>query len=798
MWPFRKRTPAPTGPDGAAGPAQAGPVLRGEWRGLPPIQRALPEHPLVNPVSSFTGGLTSWRSPAFLAPLGHFVAESEPSGVIGEPPREGVVFSRPGGIPAGTGSGAVGSSAGSAAVGAGRSSAESPAVEAVGPGGAGGGGVAGAGGGAGLAVSRAVETSPATEGLAGDGFTGGGFAESAAATGGTAARAATAVSGTVAQRSVTPEPLSVTPEPVSAGPEPVVRTLGVDRSVPVDVETSTSPHVPDVVEPVAQALPLAPRPSNATPEPAVQRGTEAPAAPVSRQFIAPPRAVRSGLGEPLAQRPAETPVMPGFPEAGSAPSEESVSGQPSNEAPVNDIPTGVEVIGSEVIGSEVTGGEVTSSEVTSAGLVGSEPLSGGVVQRAVEPDAVAPAPATVSRSVELPVVPAAGSPVATTGKGGARALGLGQPRTIQTDTTTPPAPSSTPQLSTPQLSTPQLSVPLTGALPLAPSIQRLEEARPTEPVVRRLGEPQVVRRAAGGDRPVSLSEMVQRSMATDLPADLSADLPAELPVVPAPSASNAPSAQVQRFEQVPVLSLAPGLPQRFAQRQAESAAPTTSATWSAQRELAAPSTPAPGPRTPASVTGLTSALGGGTGSVGPSGWSLDPQLAQTLGISLGDDPQPGLAVQGYTAPRQAPQVQQGFSWRPGIAAPPTSPALQALPLQPAFPAPPPGPAAQPHFAVQREVHDPPPGDSPVPPQDPAYDPPSGPPPGPPDASPATPATPASTSTTTTSPTAPTAPAAQAIEPEELLKKLYDPLLRRLKAELWLDRERRGSLTDRLH
>ncbi|ONI89118.1 hypothetical protein ALI22I_16530 [Saccharothrix sp. ALI-22-I] len=39
-------------------------------------------------------------------------------------------------------------------------------------------------------------------------------------------------------------------------------------------------------------------------------------------------------------------------------------------------------------------------------------------------------------------------------------------------------------------------------------------------------------------------------------------------------------------------------------------------------------------------------------------------------------------------------------------------------------------------------------------------------------------------------------AAGAQEPEELLKKLYDPLVRRLKAELWLDRERRGALTDR--
>ncbi|WP_433262988.1 hypothetical protein ACQPZF_30980 [Actinosynnema sp. CS-041913] len=42
------------------------------------------------------------------------------------------------------------------------------------------------------------------------------------------------------------------------------------------------------------------------------------------------------------------------------------------------------------------------------------------------------------------------------------------------------------------------------------------------------------------------------------------------------------------------------------------------------------------------------------------------------------------------------------------------------------------------------------------------------------------------------------PAPVGQEPEELVKKLYDPLLRRLKAELWLDRERRGVLTDRWH
>jgi pyruvate/2-oxoglutarate dehydrogenase complex dihydrolipoamide acyltransferase (E2) component len=42
------------------------------------------------------------------------------------------------------------------------------------------------------------------------------------------------------------------------------------------------------------------------------------------------------------------------------------------------------------------------------------------------------------------------------------------------------------------------------------------------------------------------------------------------------------------------------------------------------------------------------------------------------------------------------------------------------------------------------------------------------------------------------------PAAPQPETEELVKKLFDPLLRRLKTELRLDRERRGALTDRPH
>lgn len=45
---------------------------------------------------------------------------------------------------------------------------------------------------------------------------------------------------------------------------------------------------------------------------------------------------------------------------------------------------------------------------------------------------------------------------------------------------------------------------------------------------------------------------------------------------------------------------------------------------------------------------------------------------------------------------------------------------------------------------------------------------------------------------------PAAGAPAAGSPEEMAKKLFDPLLRRLKTELRLDRERRGMLTDLRH
>lgn len=81
MWPWGRWAKDTSDP--APEPARL-PVSRGEWRSLPPIQRAVPEHPLVNPVQRFSASLTSWRDPSFLAPLGHRLGEAEPAGSVAD------------------------------------------------------------------------------------------------------------------------------------------------------------------------------------------------------------------------------------------------------------------------------------------------------------------------------------------------------------------------------------------------------------------------------------------------------------------------------------------------------------------------------------------------------------------------------------------------------------------------------------------------------------------------------------------------------------------------------------------
>ncbi|WP_154697482.1 hypothetical protein [Lentzea guizhouensis] len=68
MWPFRRSV--------------ALPVVRADWRTLPPLQRVVGAHPLINPVGGFSSRLASWQNPSSLAPLGHVVSAGAPSGSV--------------------------------------------------------------------------------------------------------------------------------------------------------------------------------------------------------------------------------------------------------------------------------------------------------------------------------------------------------------------------------------------------------------------------------------------------------------------------------------------------------------------------------------------------------------------------------------------------------------------------------------------------------------------------------------------------------------------------------------------
>ncbi|MFG1951400.1 hypothetical protein [Micromonospora sp. NPDC048830] len=110
LWPWRRRSqrtaqrstadapaPAATAPPDA-GPKEGRPdepkeirrgepkeIRRGEppaWQQLPPIQRVTPDEPRLNLPEAFTGSLAAWRDPSYLAPLGHLVGDAEPAGVL--------------------------------------------------------------------------------------------------------------------------------------------------------------------------------------------------------------------------------------------------------------------------------------------------------------------------------------------------------------------------------------------------------------------------------------------------------------------------------------------------------------------------------------------------------------------------------------------------------------------------------------------------------------------------------------------------------------------------------------------
>ncbi|MEV3938377.1 hypothetical protein AB0K52_20670 [Glycomyces sp. NPDC049804] len=79
MWPFNRRRAEESSRESA--PAPYAPA-RAEWRQLPPLQRMVGDQWLVNPPDSLSSRLASWQDPTYLAPLGHAVMPEGPSGAI--------------------------------------------------------------------------------------------------------------------------------------------------------------------------------------------------------------------------------------------------------------------------------------------------------------------------------------------------------------------------------------------------------------------------------------------------------------------------------------------------------------------------------------------------------------------------------------------------------------------------------------------------------------------------------------------------------------------------------------------
>ena len=80
-WPFGHKAD-PAGGDAAQGPVPA-PTVRTDWSHLPPIQRAISEHPLTAPAGVFNAGLVTHQDPTVLArSLGHEISQDAPRGLV--------------------------------------------------------------------------------------------------------------------------------------------------------------------------------------------------------------------------------------------------------------------------------------------------------------------------------------------------------------------------------------------------------------------------------------------------------------------------------------------------------------------------------------------------------------------------------------------------------------------------------------------------------------------------------------------------------------------------------------------
>ncbi|MEO3780723.1 hypothetical protein ABGB16_28710 [Micromonospora sp. B11E3] len=803
LWPWRRRSqrtaqrstadapaPAAAAPTGAEpkesrrdGPKESRRDEAPAWQQLPPIQRVTPDEPRLNLPEAFTGSLAAWRDPSYLAPLGHLVGDAEPAGVLhgAAVPVDGPATPEPAGPSAGEDPAPLPlavpeSGARRAAPGVQRQVAQTyqptPAVPS---------------GGGPMPVSRpvaadaaqadrpvplepvsvsrllaapppavelhlpAVDPPPGAGGRAGDASLSG--PTRTVQRGGDAG-----LSGPTDRPTDTRAVDADPPEPVDP---PEAPTLG--RDAPVTVEA-------------AGALPEPSPPSEAAGTPASGAGRSAPDLPVQRVPADSPRPPRRlGLGEPIV-----SPLLP--PREASAPPPRDITGppvqrvSPGDDAPVQRVPTG-DAAPALVHRPPAEADEATPAPVGDTGQSddGGNPGRQDDQGAGLAEDAM---PATRDQAGLLGEVAvsrlAADGPITSVDParhhGDAEAAGGPPPAvgdlplagpTPQRDTAlsgtaaTPavPGPGGTPPGQPPPV---QTFVPPGGGASTEARVAPLLAPPPGPTQSGADGEPTALPGRGGpaagpgtGDLDLPVVSRVEAPTAAHQTPVGSAAEPAR-GGQPDDAPTPPPLVVARLVGDRPVRLLSGDVPASSApadtsvQRVAwqRDAAPVPAAVPEPQRPQPGPLAVVPDlPGVPATVRAAPA------GDAGPA------PVQRWVGALPGSSPdRPAPAGDGllWAYPGGGPE--------PAAAGPgrdPPGPVVQR-----AEPADPPPPVAVPDAAGPPASAAPPPGAEPA---------------------------------AAGRPAAPGAPPGGGTEPEELLKKLYDPLLRRLKTELRLDRERHGVL-----
>ena len=761
-WPFR-RSSETAGPPAEPSPA---PVARpvGEWRSVPALQRVSTDLAPVAPLGPFAAGLASYQDPRFLAPLTHALTDDAPAGEIPAPTVPATTTDdssvRPRRVDDGSSAGPASAGTRVPSVQLTPASGTTPGRSVSDPAGVVSMDVAGAG----LAV-REVPAGPASV-----------QRQATVVTPGTAQPSHPGVSG-----QVTPIPMTSPgssslepPMPVVPGPSvsPVVPDLPAPRVAPELPVSRSAPASPSRVLPELPMSRVAPEPP-VLPELPVRPALSAPRGPSelpvsrlaaeptvsrSRSELSMPRAASEPPTSPVAPAPPAAPERLVAPEPSLAPEPAAVPepAEPSMTASVLSMPEPTVQL-KPAPDTPPTPAVAPSLPVAplprpvpSNPLISSGPAvpSGPVPSFGPSTDPARPEPEGATPVVQLmpiaqrlsvgPTSPGA-SPTSAPTTGPAAALGPapGSPSTTAPGSTPGASQNALPSAPTPaiqRVGAPNIPTdrPAPSVQPM-PVVQRATDAAPSLTTTPAVGDVQLP--LVGSTDPLGPSPFVAALEGLAPPADDGGSpIPPAQPAVPVQRSHAADHLPVQREPLAPAQPTLQIRPLLSGRPQTADRSAAPAATVQRLRYDVPPSVPAIAPA--ATTPGTGAAV---PGAMPPARViTFEPPSLQRQDVAAR---QPSSAV--------ADQPQE---------------VVNAVSLQQMF-ADPSGTTTQAVHVQRQEAGGPPPAE--------------------------TQAAPSSR------PAAPTAsgPAA-ATDLDELARRLYDPLTARLRAELWLDRERAGLVTDR--